>query len=219
MELKGLKINFLGDSITQGCGTSNEKEKRFSTLLEKDYGIIGNNYGIGGTRIARQQRPLPKDDPCSIWDMDYCLRMKDMDKTADAVMVFGGTNDFGHGDAPFGCFEDRTPDTFYGACHYMMSYLEGEYAGKPVIIITPLHRSDEDILEGKYAVRPLKAYVDALKEVAEYYSLPVLDFWKESGLTPKVPAILQKYMPDGLHPNDEGHILLADKIASFLKAL
>ncbi len=38
-----------------------------------------------------------------------------MDNDADIIIVFGGTNDFGNGDAPFGEMSDRTPYTFYGA--------------------------------------------------------------------------------------------------------
>ena len=35
-----------------------------------------------------------------------------MDSDADVVVVFGGTNDFGHGDAKLGTFESRDPYTF-----------------------------------------------------------------------------------------------------------
>ena len=65
----------------------------------------------------------------------------------------------------------------------------------------------------------LKTYVEIIREVAEYYSLPVLDLYKESGLQPNVPIIRKMYIPDGLHPNDEGHIILADKIARFIERL
>ena len=51
MELKGTKINFLGDSITEGAGTSSH-DKMFTMLIEREYGAICQNYGIGGTRLA-----------------------------------------------------------------------------------------------------------------------------------------------------------------------
>ena len=31
--------------------------------------------------------------------------------------------------------------------------------------------------------------------------------------------ILENYVPDGLQPNDEGHRILAEQIAAFLKTL
>ena len=38
-------------------------------------------------------------------------------------------------------------------------------------------------------------------------------------MQPEVGVIREKYMPDGLHPNDAGHVLLADRIENFLRAL
>ncbi len=40
-----------------------------------------------------------------------------------------------------------------------------------------------------------------------------------SGLQPRVECIQKQFMPDGLHPNDAGHAILADRIAAFLRAL
>ena len=218
MELKGTKINFLGDSITEGHGTSSP-ENTFCMLIEREYEAICQNYGIGGTRIAKQH--TPSDNP--IFDNDFCSRVADMDADADIVAVFGGTNDFGHGDAPLGIMSDRTLDTFYGALHTLYISLLEKYSESPIVVMTPLHRLNEDNPRGDgnkpRDVGNLKTYVDVIREVAEYYSLPVLDLYKESGLQPKVPIINEKYFADGLHPNDEGHKVIAKKIASFLQTL
>lgn len=216
MELKGTKINFLGDSITEGAGTSSH-DKMFTMLIEREYGAICQNYGIGGTRIARQKTPTEEK-----WDRDFISRVPEMDNDADIVVVFGGTNDFGHGDAPLGTMSDRTPYTFYGALHCLYTALTEKYPGVPVVILTPLHRLNEDSPKGDNKPEPvgtLKEYVNIIREVAEYYSFPVLDLYKESGLQPKVPVIQQKYIPDGLHPNDDGNAILAHKIARFLETL
>lgn len=216
MELKGTKINFLGDSITEGAGTSSH-DKMFTMLIEREYGAICQNYGIGGTRIARQKTPTEEK-----WDRDFISRVPEMDNDADIVVVFGGTNDFGHGDAPIGTMSDRTPYTFYGALHCLYTALTEKYPDVPVVILTPLHRLNEDSPKGDNKPAPvgtLKEYVNIIREVAEYYSLPVLDLFKESGLQPKIPVIQQKYVPDGLHPNDDGNAILAHKIARFLETL
>ncbi len=216
MELKGTKINFLGDSITEGAGTSSH-DKMFTMLIEREYGAICQNYGIGGTRIARQKTPTEEK-----WDRDFISRVPEMDNDADIVVVFGGTNDFGHGDAPLGTMSDRTPYTFYGALHCLYTALTEKYPDVPVVILTPLHRLNEDSPKGDNKPAPvgtLKEYVNIIREVAEYYSFPVLDLYKESGLQPKVPVIQQKYIPDGLHPNDAGNEILAHKIARFLETL
>ena len=216
MELKGTKINFLGDSITEGAGTSSP-DRMFTMLIEREYGAICQNYGIGGTRIARQKTATVEK-----WDRDFISRVPEMDADADIVVVFGGTNDFGHGDAPLGTMSDRTPYTFYGALHCLYTALTEKYPGVPVVILTPLHRLNEDSPKGDNKPEPvgtLKEYVNIIREVAEYYSFPVLDLYKESGLQPKVPVIQQKYIPDGLHPNDDGNAILAHKIARFLEML
>ena len=216
MELKGTKINFLGDSITEGAGTSSH-DKMYTMVIEREYGAICQNYGIGGTRIARQTTPTEEK-----WDRDFISRVPEMDNDADIVVVFGGTNDFGHGDAPLGTMSDRTPYTFYGALHCLYTALIEKYPGVPIVVLTPLHRLNEDSPKGDNKPAPvgtLKEYVNIIREVAEYYSLPVLDLFKESGLQPKIPVIQQKYVPDGLHPNDDGNAILAHKIARFLETL
>lgn len=218
LELRQCKINFLGDSITAGAGTS-APDKTFCGVIEIKYGAVCRNYGIGGTRIARQQH---KTDICYDSE-DFCSRFCKMEQDADAVVVFGGTNDFGHGDAPLGTMADRTPDTFYGALHTLYSGLTEKYPRSAIAVVTPLHRVGEDNPRGDGS-KPedgalLKTYVEIIREVAEYYSLPILDLYKESGLQPNVPIIRKMYIPDGLHPNDEGHIILADKIARFIERL
>lgn len=219
MILKGAVINFLGDSITQGVGASCI-ENRFTDVLEREFELKkANNYGISGARIARQK--VITDAPS---DRDYCMRAHEMDENADAVVVFGGTNDFGHGQAPIGLPTDRTPETFYGACHYMMNVLLERFVGKPVLILTPLHRDDEDNPKGSGSfkaedVAPLREYRRILVEVAQHYALPVLDLYAVSGIQPENETCKQRLLPDGLHPSDEGHRLLALKIGNCLKNL
>ncbi len=219
MELQGKRINFLGDSITYGHGTSSP-DKRFTNLLKERLQLAAaNNYGISGTRIAVQHKPSTEPT----WDLDFCSRASQMEPDADVIVVFGGTNDFGHGDAPIGCMSDRTPDTFYGACHTLMQTLISRYPEAVIVFLTPLHRCNEDNPRGDGGkpedVGVLSRYVDILRETARWYSLPVLDLFAVSGLQPRVPAIQSRYVPDGLHPNDAGHEILADRIESFLRAL
>lgn len=220
MQLKGATVNFLGDSITFGVGASCV-ENRYTDVLAREFGLKkANNYGISGSRFARQR--VMTDDPS---DLDFCMRMEEMDPDADAVVVFGGTNDFGHGQAPLGMPCDREPDTFYGACHYLMNGLLERYAGKPVVICTPLHRLTEDNPRGDdtgrkpSSVATLDTYRRIIMEVAELYALPVLDLYATSGIQPKNPVCRERLLPDGLHPSDEGHAIIARRIGHFLELL
>ncbi len=212
MELKGKKIDFLGDSITEGTGTTGQ-DKCFHQLIKEKHGLSeARNYGVSGTRLAKQV--TPSENPRH--DLDFPMRVVDMDKDADAIVVFGGTNDFGHGDAPIGEMSDRTPDTFYGALHYLYTYLMTEYPSANIFVCTPLHRLTENQPDRKGRI--LSDYADIIKEVARYYSLPVIDLFATYGIQPSIDAQREKYMPDGLHPNDAGHVLLSERIANFIRS-
>ena len=216
MQLQGKTIHFLGDSITQGAGAS-RAEARYVDRVAQLSGALCRNYGISGTRIARKLHPTGTCDA-----LDFCARVDTMDKDADAIVVFGGTNDFGHGDAPMGTMSDRTPDTFFGALHTLFTALICRYPCARIVALTPLHRCGEEISPEKQPGTenlPLKRYAQAIREVAEYYSLPVLDLFRMSGLQPNVPGIRERYLPDGLHPNDTGHQRIAEMIVGFLQNL
>lgn len=214
MKLENLKINFLGDSITEGVGAS-ENSKCYVSQVAKLSGAVCRNYGIGGTRIARQQNV---ELGIERRDRDFCMRVEEMDTDADIVVVFGGTNDFGHGNAPFGEFSDRTVNTYYGALHQLFTSLIEKYINSKIVVITPYHRCTEDN-PNPATGKKLRDYVVALCRVAEYYSLPVIDVYGSSGIQPNVPIIKYTYMPDGLHPNDAGHKRLAEQIVAFLKRM
>lgn len=211
MELKGKKINFLGDSITEGVGTACREEIYLNLLKEAEGLAEARNYGISGTRLAVQNGP---ED----WGPAYSVRYTEMDDDADIVVVFGGTNDFGHGNAPIGQFSDRVNTTYYGACHVLMQGLIEKYPAAAIVFMTPLHRLSEDEPSMGNGL-PLKRYVEIIKEVAAYYSIPVLDLFAMGGIQPRVPVQQGRYCPDGLHPNGEGHKLIASRLAGFLKAL
>lgn len=211
MEIKGKKINFLGDSITEGIGVSKPENKYVEVFNRKYRPLLVRNYGISGTRFARQQKPSEKPS----YDQDFCSRVEKMDKDADIVVVFGGVNDHWHGDAPFGNFDDRTPETFYGACHTLMVSLIERYPLSIILFMTPLHC----LVEDRPGKEPYYKYVEAIKQVAAYYALPVLDLYTLSGIQPKVPIIRETYVPDGVHPNDLGAQRVADRLAAFIKSL
>lgn len=217
MELKGKTVLFLGDSITEGHGTSGP-EHYYVTVFGKISGANVINYGIGGTRIARQTTPSPNP----VFDGDFVKRVDDMQKDADVIVVFGGTNDFGHGDAAVGDFASRDEHTFYGAMHVLCQKLIEKYPDADIVFMTPLHRLNENATTNEYGIPdrlPLVNYVDMITEVASYYGLPVLDLFRTSGLQPKVDIIREKYMPDGLHPSDAGAEKIAKRLYGFLSTL
>lgn len=218
MNLKDKKIAFLGDSITEGACVSN-LENIYWKRVAVQTGAVSFGYGIGGTRIAPQQHP--DDNP--IYGQYFGSRISEMIPDADVVVVFGGTNDFGHGDAPFGDVQGADEDSFCGAVHKLIRDLINRYPKAQIMFMTPLHRSLENELGyNEFGVRRdhrLEDYVNAIQTIAGYYGIPVLDLFRTSGLQPAVPILKERYMPDGLHPNDVGHERIADRLIGFLTAL
>ena len=224
MELKGKIIDFLGDSITEGVGVTDRANNRYDNVLKKNAGLAAvYNYGIGGTRLAHQRMPSakPRHDLC------FCGRAYDLNKTADIIVVYGGINDYIHGDAPFGRIGDTTPATFCGGVYFLMNLLRTEYPGKTVVFMTSARLYYDGMDGSAPSVRPQKApgamnlfaHIDAVKQTAAQFEIPVLDLYEKLGIDPVNPADKEKYTVDGLHFNDAGHTVIAARLQEFLEAL
>jgi len=225
MNSKGFTVNFLGDSITVGVGVSDIQNCRYDNRLAKmlDFSKV-NNYSVNGSRLAHQTFPSAKP----WYDLCFCGRANDMDTSADMVIVYGGVNDYIHGDAPFGEIGDTTPATFCGGVYYLMNYLRENYGNKPIIFITParcfLRHEVDDLCPSVHTAKrvpgkPLAAYAEAISETAKQFSVKVLDFYNDLGVDPHIPEQFEKYTTDGLHFNDDGHALIAEKLKALIEAM
>lgn len=224
MELKGKIFDFLGDSITEGVGVTDRENNRYDNILKRQFGLKATyNYGIGGTRIAHQSKPSvkPRHDLC------FCGRAYDLNPEADIIVVYGGVNDYIHGDAPIGEYGDETPATFYGAVRFLMSFLKENYPGKTIVFMTPAHMYYDNILDTKPSTRlikkedalPLAGYVEIIKRTAKEYDIPVVDLYNILEINPNNDSDREKYTIDGLHFNDEGHYFLAKALGKVLTEL
>ena len=223
MELKGKIIDFLGDSITEGVGVT-DQNNRYDNIAHRRLGLAAHyNYGIGGTRLAHQSAPseTPRYDLC------FCGRAYLLEKSADLIVVYGGVNDYIHGDAYFGKMEDRTPETFCGAVYFLMNFLKTNYEGKKIVFMTPAHMHFRGISDKCLTGRPMKkpdsqplsAYVEVIKARGEELGIPVLDLFEKLPIDPNNESDREKYTVDGLHFNDDGHEILANTLCDFLESL
>ena len=68
--------------------------------------------------------------------------------------------------------------------------------------------------------KTLTDYRNAIIEVCDFYSIPVLDLYTLSGISPENENQVENLMPDRLHPNTKGNLeILAPKISSFMNNL
>lgn len=128
----------------------------------------------------------------------------------------------------------RTPSmdatTFKGRINIAMDSLKRTFPTKQIVLLTPIHRSDFHANEknwqcdesytnmcGEY----LDAYVDAIKEAGNIWSVPVIDWNASSGLFPQMKEHEQYFKggTDLLHPNDQGHERMAYTLMYQLLAL
>lgn len=225
----GKRVAYLGDSMTDSrrVGTTCV----YWEYLVESLGIKPLVYGINGNQwdgIYNQAVKLHEEKGTAV----------------DAILIFAGTNDYNHG-LPMGRFfsettkqtifngetvtrKYRTPilndSTFCGRINKVMAYLKENFPEQQIIIMTPIHRGfakfsdkniqpDENFANGQGLY--LDDYVNALKQAASNWSVPLIDLYSLSGLYPLAEAQLQYFhdsSTDQLHPNALGDYRLAKTI-------
>lgn len=215
----GKTFNIIGDSITYGLINTTTGEVstsgRFPTLVAQNLGMKVNNYGISSSTIAVNPNQPTQRNP-------MVERFVNMDNNADLIIVAGSTNDWQYDWSPLGDMTSRENTTFYGALHNLCLGLLEKYPKKHLLFITPIKRSQGSYSD-PYAVnangKTLKEYGDIIKEVCGYYGIPVLDGYNEITINPHVPTQKTLLVPDGTHPNVDGHLVYSKRVTGYLKQL
>lgn len=224
---QGKRVAFLGDSITDKVhvGTA----KNYWQYLEELLGLTPLVYGINGNQwngILKQAQRLKEE----------------VGDGVDAILVFAGTNDYNAGiplgkwyDYSYqdttvkgGGREGRKkrtasqdPDTFRGRINLALDYLKRNFPTKQIILLTPIHRAQahfsinniqpEEAFPNKLGLY-VDEYVQAVKEAANVWAVPVIDLNSVCGLFPMMDEharYFHKADTDRLHPNAEGHYRMA----------
>lgn len=211
-----MKLLFLGDSITQGVGASCE-ENNYVSVVGKMLNCQTVNYGVSGTRIGRQTYVY-----CTtMWNYDFRLRAQIMTKDADKVFVFGGTNDYGHGNLVLGDVKSRAPHTFCNELRLLIEDLCKKYGKEKLCFILPIHRFDEDGYtckgeDGDQMGATLAEYVSVTQTILNEYNIDIIDLYN-GGIPKPLVNTGDSYTADGVHPNDDGHRFIAEKIFEYIK--
>lgn len=148
----------------------------------------------------------------------------------DYIMIMGNMNDgvyTGGAGVPVGTFGDIYPtnSTVYGCAAYIIEKCIERMPLVPMVWISSTPRAATSDLGLDYGAEGwFTTYLTALKKVCHHYNVPFLDLYNESGLRPFNAAHNAEYFSttgfesgDGIHPNAEGQLIMARKIAEFIK--
>lgn len=210
--LKDKKWIAIGDSITE---KNMRADKNYHDFIREDVGgMTVYNKGISGSGFHDR---MTVADTLTQQNPDY-------------ITIFWGTNDFGlvRNTYPLGTFMNSDENTISGRINTCLNALMTKYPLAKIAIISALpcltnYGSNAAPNSVGYT---LKQHVDLLKQYAAHYSLPFLNLYEQSNLPVWIPAANQHYFtaptlttPDGLHPNDAGQRVMADKIKAFLESI
>lgn len=196
----GLKLAVIGDSITEGFSYGG---------VRTYHAVIGErlrfdkvvNHGVGGAAYA-------KVPPYSSLNDILLQVMPD----ADVVLVFGGINDLL---SPLGKPDDTDPSTVTGGINILFAGLRTKFALKSVGVVVPLgYNSGPERKDAR-----LTAVTNAIESRAQTHQLPYFNLFRQPPFDPYQASDRLKFMPDGLHPNTEGHALIANVLEPFVRDL
>lgn len=213
------KVACLGDSITEGANGEGGLIDSYVPKLKQYIGTDAQNFGKSGALITKKT-----DD-----DISFVNRVGAI-TGQDVVTIFGGINDF-QWDAPLGTMADGAdkPTTFYGALKYVITTLSANNPKAKLMLITPMkttsfkyHTFDDsgNLIKNGTGNTQLN-YVNAIKQVADYYSIPVLDMYSCSNYSPYLPSQVghDNFTVDGLHPTAHGYERIAQTIGHAINNL
>ena len=203
------KVVAAGDSITYGSKQAGDgyadmtEGVSYMTMACEHLGFELENHSISASTLS-----LASDGTNP--HQAFIERYAGMSDDADLVYIAMGTNDWYYY-FDLGEMSDRTKTTFYGALHLLCKGLKEKYPSIPIVFATPIKRwiirEGDNALAGNLNIKEkdLNLWRNAIKEVCEYHSIPVVDMYAECFLNAWEESERTNYMPDGTHPNGAGH--------------
>lgn len=203
--LKSKRLAFCGDSITYGLNQDGgARLDAFPDQVGRLLGCQTTNYGVSSASVG--------GDAPRVWSKDYTV----VSTEEDIIGVMIGINDF-YRDYSLGNKDGSSG--FYKDLHTMWKGLINRFppsAGKRLFcMIYPY-----------YDVKPnWEKWTAAMQEVAEYYSIPILDFSKELGINPHMDINFEYWREEergtgkhNAHPTQLTHDMMAKVVAAYIKS-
>jgi lysophospholipase L1-like esterase len=193
----GLKLSGLGDSTLHGIGdeTGEGYLPEVARILNiSDY----HKNSLPGSLIAGGDSA----------GTSFGARVRNTPADRNLLLIDGGINDDAN-NIPIGVLGVKDNQTFIGAYQIV---IERAYAINPnmrIMILTP-----NRVWGNGSEKNSLRNYVNAAKQVAEFYGLPVLDIYNLLGLN---QITKPNMLADDAHPNRETYLRKARLVAKFIE--
>lgn len=200
-------ILFIGDSITWLDGhTVNEESKNVGEIIGfqdifrnneynvSSYGVSGSTYRIKNDQSQREHGSLYTD----------VVEDKKVDVSNKRVIVlFAGTNDIEVG-PNYGDINSTSTDTTLGALNLMLDYIHNENKEAKIYVVSPIYSS----LENR-PVEQLQDLTNKMRDVSKKHDATYIDLYDNGKINKETS---EKYLYDGLHPNNEGMKVIGKKM-------
>lgn len=227
---QGKRVAYFGDSITDPRNKASNK--KYWSLLQEWLGITPYVYAVSGRQwndIPRQAEKLQIEHGDSVDAILILMGTNDYNNGVPLGKWYDEKEEqvmYGHGEPKAMVTRKRqylsmNKDTYRGRINIAIDKVKRMYPTKQIVVLTPIHRQNfhandknwqcsEDYTNkcGEY----LQAYVDATKEVANVWAVPVIDLNAICGLYPMLDEYAQFFNnaeTDRLHPNNKGHERMA----------
>ena len=186
------KLICLGDSLTFGLRVP---QSQTWPRLVQETGIEVMNLGICGDTTGGMLARLP-------------LILREQSRTQAAMLIMGGSNDI------FYSGTDTAARSNLGAMvHQVIAAGLTPIVGIPLPIVPEDAPQDWDpIANFQEAAKTLESYCAWLKTYCKAFGIPTVDF-RADFLTPD-NQVRRELFCDGLHPNAQGHRLMAQKLCN-----
>ena len=233
--------------VTNGTGTASgqslfERSKCFKNynpdiiiiyIGANDMGLIApyDSYDEVEKALLKYKEDNPDYNPSSnkwwLWEGSIPLgNVEDPAYTDNEITI--DIKDASYGAALFKYNSDstsidwRVPKelTFASAYKGMLDRLTSEMHGVKIFLCTntPFYAQGYDTIpDQRYDAQ--KAMAQKVREIAEYYSLPVIDNWKNAGITRfnyRKTGEERPFLADGIHPSELGGEMIGFNIANAL---
>ncbi len=189
-EEKPIKVACIGNSITFGYGIENNEQDSYPGVLQRllGEGYEVRNFGLNGRNLIKKGDSPYMNEPTFKEALDF---------QPDIVTIKLGTND----SKPWN-WEHQ--DEFKPDLEEMIDSFQALPSSPKIYLCLPIpavgegnfHINDSIIFHG---------VIPYIKEVAQERALPLIDLYT---LLKPYP----EYLPDRIHPNEEGSRIIADEI-------